>query len=109
MSRELPEFSDDLAHCDPCGWPEADTLFVPAIAGAASVDRRINPFGGSWPVFAFLKRTCQRCGFQWAEAPLLPRDQPDGTCDVLAMSGARCVLWSDHFETTSHKFGPKSS
>lgn len=45
MSFEIPEFSDDLAHCDPCGWPDADTAYVPAIVGIASLDRIINPFG----------------------------------------------------------------
>lgn len=76
----LPEYSDDLAHCDPCGWPEADTEYVPAVVGPASSDRRINPSGGSWPVFAFLKRTCLRCGFQWAEAQLPPQ-VPDSPCE----------------------------
>lgn len=74
MSREIPEFSDDLAHCDPCGWPEADTEYVPPIVGGVSIERRVNPFGGGWPAFAFLKRTCTRCGFQWAEAPLPRQD-----------------------------------
>ena len=85
MSYEIPEFSDDLAHCDPCGWADAGIEYVPAIAGPVAIDRRVNPFGGGWPVFAFLKRTCTRCGFQWAEAPLLHREGPtlllgDGDC-----------------------------
>lgn len=112
MSHELPEFTDELAHCDPCGYPDANTTYVPASLMPGDPDRTRNPFGGRWPAFAFLKRTCLRCGFQWAEAPLLPRDQTDGLCDATqAMSGARCVLRSDHFDylTSPHKFGPKHS
>lgn len=77
MSHELPEFSADLAHCDPCGWPEADTEYVPASTHPGDLSRALNPFGGRWPVFAFLKRTCTRCGFQWAEAPLPPRQEEE--------------------------------
>lgn len=107
MAHELPEFSDDLAHCDPCGWPDADTAYVPAIAGPVVIERRVNPFGGGWPVFAFLKRTCTRCGFQWAEAPLLPQ-VPDQLCGVTAISGDRCKLPAGHFDThtSPHLFGP---
>lgn len=64
----LPEYTGDLAYCDACEWPEAATEYVPAILGPVSLDRRVNPCGGGWPVGAFLKRTCERCGFQWAEA-----------------------------------------
>lgn len=105
MAHELPEFSDDLAHCDPCGWPEADTEYVPAIAGPVAIERRVNPFGGGWPVFAFLKRTCTRCGFQWAEAPLPPRqeDAPNA-CEVGLGIDKMCVLDEGH--TGSHRFGP---
>lgn len=74
MSFEIPEFTDDLAHCDPCGWPDADTEYVPASLMPLDTARNVNPFGGRWPVFAFLKRTCTRCGFQWAEAPLPRQD-----------------------------------
>jgi hypothetical protein len=76
MSFEIPEFTDDLAHCDPCGWPEAATEYVPASLVPGDLSRTMNPFGGRWPVFAFLKRTCTRCGFQWAEAPMRPRPEP---------------------------------
>lgn len=112
MSHELPEFSDDLSHCDACAWPEADTVFVTAILGAASVDRKVNPCGGHWPVFAFLKRTCIRCGFEWAEACVSPRqpdpqDKPDPLCDVRSVGGSRCVLSADHFDhyISPHQFG----
>lgn len=107
MAYELPEFSEDLAYCDPCGWTDADTEYVPAIAGLVVIERRVNPFGGGWPVFAFLKRTCLRCGFQWAEAPLPPR-QEDQLCDVSAISGDRCKMPAGHFDThtSPHLFGP---
>lgn len=103
MSFEIPGFSDDLAHCEQCGWADADTEYVPA---SRSPLDRINPFGGSWPPFGFLKRTCTRCGFQWAEAPL-PRQQPEPEgCDVRSVSGARCLKHKDHFNhlTSPHQF-----
>jgi len=107
MAHELPEFTDDLAHCDPCGWADAGTEYVPAIVGIAALDRVVNPFGGGWPVFAFLKRTCLRCGFQWAEAPLPPLEPRGPQCDVRSMAGAQCVLEADHFDPirSHHKFG----
>lgn len=112
MSHELPEFSDDLPYCDACAWPEADTTYVPAAAGMVSTARRINPSGGHWPAFAFLKRTCTRCGFEWAEACVSPRqpdpqDKPDPLCDVRSVGGSRCVLSADHFDhyISPHQFG----
>lgn len=112
MSFELPEYTGDLAYCQPCGWSDALTEYVPAIIGIAGLARIINPAGGSWPAVAFLKRTCERCGFQWAEAPL--RDREDGDegrrCDVYAMSGARCTEPPGHFSRVSpHRFPDRKS
>ncbi|AKA61704.1 hypothetical protein SEA_YDN12_37 [Streptomyces phage YDN12] len=112
MSGEIPEFTGDLAHCDPCGWPDADTTYVPASLMPGDLDRTMNPFGGRWPAFAFLKRTCLRCGFQWAEAPLPPSDPEDAAgCDVLSVAGSRCKLRAGHFNThtSPHRFGPRPS
>lgn len=97
MSGEIPEFTDDLAHCDPCGYPDADTTYVPASLMPGDLERLMNPFGGRWPVFAFLKRTCLRCGFQWAEAPLSPQqpDQPE-LCGDRSAGGPPCNLQAGH-------------
>ena len=109
MSFEIPEFTDDLAHCDPCGWADAGTEYVPAIVGPVSIERRVNPFGGGWPVFAFLKRTCTRCGFQWAEAPLPPRQEENQLCDVYLKDGVRCMKRAGHYDylTSPHQFPPR--
>lgn len=32
--QDLPEFSGDLAHCDACEWPDADTAYVLPFEGA---------------------------------------------------------------------------
>lgn len=109
MTRELPEYTGDLAYCQPCGWSDALTEYVPAIAGLASVSRRIDSNGVSRPAQAYLKRTCERCGFQWAEATLPPREDEDEDedrrCDVYAMSGARCTEPPGHFSRVSpHRF-----
>lgn len=107
MSDKLPEFTDDLAHCDPCGYPDADTTYVSASLMPGDLDRTINPFGGRWPVFAFLKRTCLRCGFQWAEAPLPPQQPAPELCDVRAVSGYRCKMPAGHFDIGDpHLFEP---
>lgn len=69
--QDLPEFSGDLAHCDACEWPDADTAYVPPFDGAwtglDAVRRdRLNS-GKHQPLCAYLKRTCGRCRFEWAE------------------------------------------
>lgn len=107
MAHELPEYTGDLAYCQPCGWSDAHTEYVPAITGIAELARIINPAGGNWPTVAFLKRTCERCGFQWAEAPLRGREDEDvdRRCDAYAMSGARCTEPPGHFSRVSpHRF-----
>lgn len=69
--QDLPEFSDDLSHCDMCSYPDAAVEFVNRFEGAwtglDAVRRdRLNS-GKHQPLCAYLKRTCRRCGFEWAE------------------------------------------
>lgn len=68
----LPEFSDDLAHCDACEWPDAGTSYVPAAELGEA--RRIQ--GRDWPKEAHLMRACTRCGYAWPEALAVPQ-RPD--------------------------------
>ena len=65
----LPEYSGDFSHCWACGNPEAETTYVPRIkspSDAISEKRTVHrdPKPGPDP---FLKRTCTRCGYTWAE------------------------------------------
>lgn len=66
---QLPQFTGGRARCQPCGWPEAATEYTPPFAGGVQrvLDRR-DLDGNRWPSGRFLKRTCTRCGFEWAEA-----------------------------------------
>lgn len=99
MAGEIPEFSADLPYCQPCGWQDADTEYVSASGNPGDLSRTLNPFGGRWPVFAFLKRTCLRCGFQWAEAPLtkhIENDRDRLYCDVFSIAGAQCLERMGH-------------
>jgi len=73
MSKQLPEFSDDLAHCDACEWPDARTVYVPADAAWPGVTR-VDEYGMKWPGGAYLKRICNRCGYSWPEAARFGRD-----------------------------------
>lgn len=103
--RELPEFSDEFSFCQACHWQDADTKYV-APSGSPLGDRR-DQQGNLWPVCAFLKRTCTRCGFQWAERTAEREDAPvDGFCDVLSVGGSKCNERPGHFSQSSpHKFG----
>lgn len=103
--RDLPEFSDDLACCQVCGWADALTKYMPGVE--RHVSERRDCEGKRWPLGAFLRRTCGRCGFQWGEQ-LIDRDRlpEDAFCDVLSTGGDRCNQRPGHFSQRSpHKFG----
>lgn len=69
--QDLPEFSEDWVHCEACDWADAATEFVNKFEGSwTGIDAvrrdRLNS-GKHQPLCAYLKRTCTRCGFEWAE------------------------------------------
>jgi len=73
----LPEYSGELALCDACGFCDAETEYVPS--NWFRLDRGkglVNLTSG--PAGSFLKRTCERCGFEWAESLASWDDQGPG-------------------------------
>lgn len=60
----LPEYSDDETTCVKCGMVEAQTEYMPGLAGVDLDRAHIDgaPFHNE-----FLKRTCVRCEYMWAE------------------------------------------
>lgn len=79
MSTELTrEYSGELACCGVCGWSDASTEYVPSVAGGTRA-ALFNHTGDQMPDHQFLKRTCNRCGYEWGELVLpQPEAEPVG-------------------------------
>lgn len=84
----LPEYTGELACCEVCGYPDASTEYVPK-SGKRIDPHRMDQNGNPWPADRFLKRTCDRCGFQWAEACVPPVDPATLFCAECRDTGAK--------------------
>ncbi|AMD42781.1 hypothetical protein SEA_XKCD426_40 [Streptomyces phage Xkcd426] len=99
VSKPLPPYSGDNdfgPDCVKCGFDSASTEFMPDSTGF-NPDRVCYgyPYRGE-----FLKRTCLRCGYAWAEAVIRP--VPQARCGSTNQD-FRCDLAEGH--STQHTDG----
>jgi len=64
---KLPPHDPD-GQCPKCKGEAARTIYEPRIEDDPCwYDRKYNP-PGKWPEHEFLRRKCERCGYDWPEA-----------------------------------------